>query len=213
MFTGFNLTFFPMHIAGLDGMTRRIYTYPMGMGWEGLNLLETIGAFLLSVGILVSIWNFFVSLRSGRLAGNNPWGADSLEWDMPSPPPSYATVHIPTVVSRHPLWDDHDEEEDPFGDRVLDEGRLTLATSTLDGDPVAVARMPEDTLTPFLLGLAVSVVFTGLVLEWLWVALAALRGWRSSPASGCGPAGSKEPYEHTGPDFDTHTTAARCIRD
>ena len=172
MFIGFHLAFFPMQIAGLMGMPRRIYTYPIGMGWEGLNLLETIGAFILAFGVLLSFWNFLVSMRSGRRAGNNPWGADTLEWDMPSPPPSYGTVHIPVVVSRHPLWDNFEEEDDPDNDRVLDEGRLTLATSTLDADPVAVARMPEDTSTPLLLGLAASAVFTGLILKLLWLALA-----------------------------------------
>jgi heme/copper-type cytochrome/quinol oxidase subunit 1 len=172
MFAGFNLAFFPMHITGLMGMTRRIYTYPPGMGWDGLNMAATVGAFILGIGILLSLINFYTSIRSGRLAGPNPWGADTLEWDMPSPPPSYATVHIPTVVSRHPLWDDHDEQEDPGNERLLDDGRLTLATSSLDGDPLAVARMPEDTLTPLLLGIATTIVFTGLLLKFLWLALA-----------------------------------------
>jgi len=174
MFVGFNLAFFPMQIAGLMGMPRRIYTYPAGMGWEGLNLLETVGAFTLGAGVFLSFWNFFASLRSGRWAGRNPWGADTLEWDMPSPPPSYATVHIPVVVSRHPLWDDYEEEADPQGERILDEGRLTIASSALDADAVAVARMPQDTVTPFVLGLAAMVVFTALILNLLWLVLAGM---------------------------------------
>jgi len=113
-------------------------------------------------------------MRSGEIAGRDPWQADSLEWDMPSPPPSYGTVHIPTVRSRHPLWDEHDEEDDPGGQRILDDGRLTLASTSLDADVLALARMPEDTITPLLLALALTLLFTALILKWLWVALAGL---------------------------------------
>lgn len=174
MFIGFNVAFFPMHITGLLGMPRRIYTYPAGLGWQRWNLASTVGAFVLAAGILISLWNFFVSMRSGEIAGRDPWQADSLEWDMPSPPPSYGTVHIPTVRSRHPLWDEHDEEDDPGGQRILDDGRLTLASTSLDADVLALARMPEDTITPLLLALALTLLFTALILKWLWVALAGL---------------------------------------
>ncbi len=171
MFIGLNVAFFPMHILGIIGMPRRQYTYPGGLGWDSLNLTATIGAFMLAFGILLSIWNFFKSLH-GPLAGRNPWNADTLEWDIPSPPPPYGSVHIPTVVSRHPLWDDHDEEEDPGDKRVLDQGRFTLATTPLDGYTVALARMPEDTLMPLVASLTITLVFVGLLLNWLWVALA-----------------------------------------
>lgn len=169
MFAGFNLAFFPMHILGMMGMTRRIYTYQAGLGWASWNLVITLGAFLLAFGILLSIVNFFVSLRRGEYAGRNPWGADTLEWSIPSPPPPYGSVHIPTVRSRHPLWDSHDEEEDPYGERVLDSGRLTFASSALDADVSAVSRMPEDTITPLLSGLAMSAFFLGVILKSLWL--------------------------------------------
>jgi cytochrome c oxidase subunit 1/cytochrome c oxidase subunit I+III len=172
MFVGFNLAFFPMQLMGLMGMTRRIYTYQAGLGWGPLNMLSTIGAFTLAFGILISILNYLWSMQNGPRAGANPWRADSLEWDMPSPPPDYATVHIPTVVSRHPLWDDHVEEDDPNNERVYDQGRLTLATTALDAIPVGLARMPEDNLSPFLLGLALTALFTAILLKWLWVAAA-----------------------------------------
>ena len=84
---------------------------------------------------------------------------------MSSPPPAYGSAHIPTVVSRHPLWDEHDEESDPTGARVLDQGRLTLVTSWLDARPIALAKMPEDTIMPLLLALALSAVFTGVLLK------------------------------------------------
>jgi cytochrome c oxidase subunit 1/cytochrome c oxidase subunit I+III len=171
MFIGFNLAFFPMHLTGIAGMPRRIYTYPPGLGWDGLNSLSTVGAFILGVGILISIVNFFLSLN-GPLAGRNPWNADTLEWELPSPPPSYGTVHIPTVRTRHPLWDDYDEEYDPGNRRVWDQGRLTVSTTLLDAEPVALAKMPEDTLTPLYVTLALAVFFSGIVARNLWVALA-----------------------------------------
>ena len=89
MFIGFNLGFFPMHISGLLGMPRRIYTYPDGMGWDWLNLITTLGSFLFAVGVLLLLINVVVSRRSGRIAGHNPWDAPTLEWATPSPPPPY----------------------------------------------------------------------------------------------------------------------------
>jgi cytochrome c oxidase subunit 1/cytochrome c oxidase subunit I+III len=168
MFVGFNLAFFPMHLTGLAGMPRRIYTYPSGMGWDGTNLLITVGAAVLAVGVLVSLLNFVLSARSGAPAGPNPWNADTLEWSLDSPPPVYASAHIPTVASRHPLWDAHDEEYDPGGERILAEGRLTLATTWRDARPVAISQMPEDTATPLLLALALTALFSALLLKALW---------------------------------------------
>lgn len=169
IFTGFNLAFFPMHILGMLGMTRRIYTYQPGLGWTQWNMVITIGAFLLGFGILLSIINFFNSLRHGDYAGRNPWAADTLEWAVSSPPPPYGSVHIPTVISRHPLWDEHEEEQDPGGERILDEGRLTLASSAMDAEVSAISRMPEDTITPLLAGLALTVFFVGVILKSLWL--------------------------------------------
>ncbi len=172
MFIGFNLGFFPMHLAGLGGMPRRIYTYPAGLGLDGLNLTATIGSFILGFGILLSIINYFYSQRHGRLAGKNPWNADSLEWETESPPEPYGTVHIPTVCSRHPLWDSHDEESDPDGERILDQARLTISTSWLDAEPQSIMKMPEDTLAPLLMALGLMLLFLALTFQLLWVALA-----------------------------------------
>lgn len=171
MFIGINLAFFPMHIVGMLGMPRRIYTYPEGMGWDTLNLLETIGAGIFAFGVLVSLVNFVVSAKTGRKAGPNPWNADTLEWSTDSPPPVYNHQHIPTVRSRNPLWDDHDEEYDPGNRRVLDYERLTIATTWLDGKAVALSRMPNDTLAPLLLALALTGLFTALVFQAIWTAL------------------------------------------
>ena len=169
MFIGFNVGFFPMHFLGLAGMPRRIYTYPSAMQWGDMNLAVTVGAVLLAIGLLVSIVNFIVSRKSGEPAGSNPWNADTLEWDVSSPPPVYGSVHIPTVASRHPLWDEHDEEHDPNDERVLERGRLTLATTALDAVPVAVARMAEDTVMPLALTLALTAFFTAVLLKALWL--------------------------------------------
>jgi len=105
MFIGMNVTFGPMHLVGLLGMPRRIYTYPEGMGWTFLNQLETIGAFILGLGILIFLLNFFRSLRHGEIAGDDPWDGRTLEWTIPSPPPEYNFAVIPEVHSREPLWD------------------------------------------------------------------------------------------------------------
>lgn len=165
MFLGFNVGFFPMQIVGLLGMPRRIYTYPSGMGWAAMNYIETVGAFVLAGGILLSVINFIVSRKSGRIAGRNPWNADTLEWALDSPPEPYSMVHFPTVATRHPLWDQHDEEDDPDNMRVLDGGRLTYITSWLDAEVVSVAKMPEETLAPMLLALMMFLFFLALAFQ------------------------------------------------
>jgi cytochrome c oxidase subunit 1/cytochrome c oxidase subunit I+III len=171
MFIGFNVGFFPMHITGLLGMPRRIYTYSSGLGLQPLNEVMTVGAFVLGIGILISMVNLMISVRSGKVAGRNPWNSDGLEWETDSPPKSYATVHIPTVVTRHPLWDDHDEAADPEGDRLLDEARLTLTTSWLDARPVSVATMPGNSLLPLISSVTTFGLFLFLIFQMLWPAL------------------------------------------
>jgi len=174
MFVGFNLGFFPMHLVGIMGMPRRIYTYPAGLGFQPMNELMTFGAFMLGIGILLSIINLFHSLRRGEYAGNNPWNADGLEWAMESPPPIYETVRIPAVSTRHPLWDEFDEDEDPGDERVLAQARLTLTSSLLDAVPLSAASMPKESLVPLLMSLALFGFFLALVYQLLWVCLAGL---------------------------------------
>ncbi len=110
MLIGVNLTFFPMHIMGLLGMPRRIYTYPGNLGWNELNLLATIGAFTIATAIMVFLWNLVISLRSGQPAGSDPWDAFTLEWDTDSPPKPYNFRVIPTVRSRRPFYDKKNPE-------------------------------------------------------------------------------------------------------
>lgn len=174
MFIGFNVGFFPMHLLGLAGMPRRIYTYPGSMGWDTLNLITTVGAFVFGVGILIGIVNFFYSLRHGEAAGKDPWKGETLEWAVDSPPASWEVVHIPTVATRCPMWDDHDEDYDPYDERVLDQARLTLITTWVDAEPRAISRLPSDSLIPLWLSLALFVFFGAMIMHWLWAALAAV---------------------------------------
>lgn len=104
MFIGFNLTFFPMHIAGLQGMPRRIYTYA-DESWTVWNQASTVGAVLIGVSFLFFFYNVYVSLRRGEPAGDDPWDAWTLEWATTSPPAPYNFEQVPTVRSRRPLWD------------------------------------------------------------------------------------------------------------
>ncbi|HEY2743738.1 MAG TPA: cytochrome c oxidase subunit I, partial [Polyangia bacterium] len=172
MFVGFQVGFFPMHLSGLVGMRRRVYTYAAGDGLGTLNLVTTIGALVLGVGILVSIINFFVSSRRGRAAGANPWNADTLEWSMSSPPPSYGFLHFPTIETLHPLWDDHDEFADPDDSRVLAVGRRTLSTTVVDAKPEAISQGVDDSIMPLVLALAVTGMFAVLMAKLLWIGVA-----------------------------------------
>src|SRR6201984_2009605 len=112
-FIGFHLCFDLMHIPGLLGMPRRIYTYEPGRGWDTLNFLVTVGAFVQGIATLVFVANLVISYFKGRKAGNDPWDAWTLEWSASSPPPVYNFASIPTVASRRPLWDlKHPEDPD-----------------------------------------------------------------------------------------------------
>jgi heme/copper-type cytochrome/quinol oxidase subunit 1 len=112
-FIGYHLTFDFMHIAGILGMPRRIYTYEPGRGWDTLNMIVTIGVFFQIAGVLFFVINLLWSLRKGEIAGNDPWDAWTLEWSTSSPPPDYNFKKIPVVKSRRPLWDiKHPEDPD-----------------------------------------------------------------------------------------------------
>ena len=105
MFIGFNLTFFPMHQLGLAGMPRRIADYAASSGWSELNLAATIGGFVIAFAMLPFFWNVLVSLRNGKIAGDDPWEANTLEWVTTSPPPAYNFDHLPEIRSERPVFD------------------------------------------------------------------------------------------------------------
>lgn len=111
--SGLNATFISQHILGVMGMPRRVYTYADYPGWTALNVVASLGAIAMAAGTLTLLWNIWVSLRHGEVAGNNPWGAFTLEWATTSPPPAENFEMIPRVESRRPLWDiDHPELAD-----------------------------------------------------------------------------------------------------
>jgi cytochrome c oxidase subunit 1 len=112
-FIGFHLTFDVMHIPGLLGMPRRVYTYEPGRGWDTLNFIVTIGVLFQGAGTLVFLFNLIASYLWGERAGSDPWDAWTLEWSTTSPPPVYNFAVIPTVRSRRPVWDlKHPEDPD-----------------------------------------------------------------------------------------------------
>ncbi|CAD6527760.1 cytochrome c oxidase subunit I [Paraburkholderia sabiae] len=187
MFIGFNVAFFPMHIAGLLGMPRRIYTYAPEMGWSTVNLVTSVGSFVLALGILIFLCDLLYSLRRGAPAGDNPWDAGTLEWSTTSPPPPYNFAVAPTVASRHPLWEGRMEEEDEDGMRsslkegfILDQGREALGTTALEARPDVILKMPEDSYTPFVLSVFATLFFAALALLAWWFAAAMLIGCAAS---------------------------------
>jgi cytochrome c oxidase subunit 1/cytochrome c oxidase subunit I+III len=174
VFIGFNIAFLPMHWTGLAGMPRRIYTYPAGIGWGWVNLVTTIGSFILAIGVLLLLINVAISRRSGRIAGPNPWDAPTLEWITPSPPPPYNFATMPGVASRHPLWEERLQEGMGHSaierGLVLDHGKEVLAVTPLDAEPDAILKMPEDSLAPLVCAVVMTGFFAGLLLEWWWLA-------------------------------------------
>jgi heme/copper-type cytochrome/quinol oxidase subunit 1 len=175
MFIGFNLAFLPMHLTGLLGMPRRVYTYSADMGWNTLNMITTIGSFVFAVGMLLLLVNVLRSFRYGAVSGANPWDAPTLEWSTTSPPPVYNFAVIPTIASRYPLWEGRLNADGVSStlDRgmLLESGRETIGTTALDAVPDMILEMPEDTVAPLVLTVGVSVLFCGLmVLNWTVVA-------------------------------------------
>ncbi len=187
VFIGFNLNMFPLHISGMLGQPRRIYTYEEGLGWDIHNLLSTIGAFILGVGILVVIVAWYRSKSKGEVAGDDPWKGETLEWGTTSPPPHYNFVTVPTVRSREPMWDQPElaEGQSPEeGGYALDEGHSTLSTSMLDATPQAIVHMPHGSPWPFYLSVSLLFFFYAVLLDAHAVTIAAavacagtLLGW------------------------------------
>ncbi len=178
LFVGANVLFFPMHQMGIQGMPRRVYTYAPGMGLDTPNLVSTIGAGIMGVGFLVFLGNLAYSLWKGPAAGDNPWGASTLEWSVSSPPPAYNFARIPTVRGREPLWEQDADEitklDSGARGAVLLDGRETLGTSVMDGADEGVMHMPGDSPWPLVLASALMLLFVGVMLGAFWpVALGA----------------------------------------
>ncbi|MEZ4682606.1 MAG: cytochrome c oxidase subunit I [Caldilineaceae bacterium] len=173
MFIGFNVAFFPLHIVGLLGMPRRVYTYEADLGWGSYNLISTVGTYLLALGVLIFVINYFYSLYFGVDAPPNPWEADSLEWAADSPPPNYGFADLPVVRSRYPLWEQetvHPHEGNrPEEDRVAKlmdalshyptRWRGALTTSAIDAQPEEVFRVSGPSIWPFVTAVGIITIF------------------------------------------------------
>jgi cytochrome c oxidase subunit I+III len=159
LFIGFNLTFFPMHQLGLEGMPRRVYTYLPGLGWEVLNLAATAGAGLMALAVVTIAGNAVLSLTRGELAGPNPWNGSTLEWSTASPPPP-SNFHVAAVVSsRDPLWDDPPGQ--PLVVGLRSDRREVLVTRLLDAAPDHRYHSPEPSIWPFIAAMATTAMLIG----------------------------------------------------
>jgi len=171
MLIGFHLTFFPMHIVGLLGMPRRVYTFQEGLGWDGYNMVQSIGGYMFALGVLVSVAAFVLSLIKKTPAGNNPWNAGTLEWATTSPPAEYNFAAMPAVTSRYPLWspDAPDPTEPRAYDVVLaapgEEKHETLGTAGLDAEVEDILVMPHPSYWPFLLAVGLFIGFVAMLLR------------------------------------------------
>ena len=186
-FVGMNLTFMPMHWSGLVGMPRRTWVYDSGQGLEPFNLMSSIGAYIQAVSVIIFAYNVWVSRRRGGIAGNDPWGAPTLEWSIPSPPPDYNFAVVPTVTSRYPLWDRKSPEltrEVPHtreGERAINVdiagkhvGHVDHAIGNPPGGAVSSERirtakelgipMPNPTIKPLFVALWMTLMFASLIL-------------------------------------------------
>jgi len=168
IFVGTNLLFFPMHIVGLLGMTRREYTYPSGLGWTIYNQLETVGGYVLLIGILMLLGNLVVSFFRAERAGPDPWHGPTLEWTTSSPPPPYNYPVIPVVTSAYANWDDEDRARDrrrlDTGELVLELGHEQVASRPVDGQPDEIVEMPHSSPWPILLALSMAFIFSMLLI-------------------------------------------------
>jgi cytochrome c oxidase subunit 1 len=180
IFIGFHLTFFPMHILGLQGMPRRIYTYQPDLSWHGLNLFVSASSVILIAGFLLFFVDALRSSRNGLPAGPNPWAAPTLEWATSSPPPAYNFARIPVVNGASPLWE---QDELLVGAGLRVDRRELLVTSVASANPEAREASPRNSIWPFWAAIATTVmliwsIFSPWAVVWGSILIAiTLIGW------------------------------------
>ena len=170
IFIGFNLTFLPMHLTGLLGMPRRVYTYASDLGWDALNLISTLGGFVTAIGVGMFLIDYMGLFRYGRRVAPNVWNAGTLEWALRVPVPAYNFPVQPRVADRDPLWHDPglyarmEAGEGYLGDMAT-QRREMLLTGAVDGSPEQVVILPGNTFSPLVAALCVGVFFLGILLK------------------------------------------------
>ncbi len=188
---GFNLTFFPMHFLGFEGQPRRTYTYPSGMGWDTMNLVATIGAFIIALSVLVFLVNVIYTAKAGPKAPQDPWDARTLEWSIPSPPPEYNFATVPIITHLDDFWHRKYTEDDegrlvklPAGAAVDTEAHADAAV-----DPHSI-HMPSPSYWPLIFAMALPIIGYGFVFKnWYLLALGVvwgffgISGWAIEPAT------------------------------
>ena len=176
MFIGFNGTFLPMHLTGLRGMPRRVFTYEAGLGFDWLNLVSSVSAFVLAAGFAVFLWDVVRPKGREPLSERNPWNAGTLEWLAEMPEEPWGVRSIPEIDSRYPLWDQpnfmRDVDQGRFYLPDAEEGlRETLVTSPIDARPVQCLRVPGPTFLTLAAAAFTGGVFIFLTFHWWWSAL------------------------------------------
>jgi len=161
LFSGFNLTFFPMHLVGLLGMPRRVYTYPADLGWARDNFLATAGAFAILLGGVIFIANVFKSVKNDAAAESDPWEAGTVEWAAASPPANYNFINLPIVSSRTPLWTESKDRGVVVG--LRNDRREVLVTTLLDAAPRHRYELPGSSIWPFITALGLTIGLVGSV--------------------------------------------------
>ena len=185
-FLGMNITFFPMHFAGLNGMPRRIYTYNSEFGWDAMNMLSSLGYIVLFVGAVLFIVIFIQSVRNGKPSGHDPWDGPTLEWSISSPPPPYNFAVIPQVLGRDHYW---------IVKRRAEAEGYPLTEPEAHVDPSTI-HMPSPSYWPLVIAFGIAWIGGGLFIEFPWpyikfpisfvggiIAFLGVIGWANEPAA------------------------------
>ncbi|KRE17739.1 cytochrome B [Bosea sp. Root381] len=178
-FVGFNLTFLVMHLTGLLGMPRRVYTYDAGMGWDWPNLISSLGSFVLTIGFAAALIDIVLAVAFGRRSPRNPWRASTLEWALPTPVPSYNLASLPQVETSDPLDRRHDLAAalavgDGYLGRVRSGLRETTGVAIASGRLSEIVVLPGNSWLPIVTAAVTGCFFLAMLFGFYWLAPVAL---------------------------------------